>query len=101
MNNYIQISYIMRGTLCSYASLFMSQVRSRRGLAAPTTWVLFLFLLGSLVGRFGIAFLGFSFILDDSLLYTEAIFRPNWANGTVSGDGSRDAALSNLTGGTF
>jgi len=91
----------MRGTLWSYASLFVHQVRTRRGIVNPTTWVLFLFLFCSLVGRFGVAFFGFAFNLEDSPSYTPALFRPNWANGTVHGDGSHDAALASLTGDTF
>lgn len=74
----------MRGTLSSYTFLFIHQVRTRRGLAASTTWVLLLFLLCSLVGRFGVSFLGFSFNLEESPFYGPPLFRPNWANGTVN-----------------
>ena len=88
----------MRGTLWSYCLLFTHQFHNLRRLTAATTWVLFVFLLGSLVGRFGVAFLGFAFILEDIPHYTPPILRPNWANGTVNGDGSQDAALASLTG---
>jgi len=91
----------MIGSPSAYALLFMRQVRSHRGLIAPTTWVLFLFLLGSIVGRFGVAFLGFAVNLDDSALYTPPLFRPNWANGTVNGDDSHDTALASLIGERF
>ncbi|KAF8423516.1 hypothetical protein EV426DRAFT_700129 [Tirmania nivea] len=93
-----EIAYIMMGTPSSYALLFMHQVRTRRGLVTPTTWVLFLYLLGSVFGRFGVAFLGFAVNLDDSAVYTPPLFRPNWANGTVDGDDSHDTDLASLTG---
>ena len=88
----------MRGTLWSYCLLFIRQFRPLKCLAAATTWVLFIFLLFSLIGRFGGAFLGFAFLLEDISIHTPAIFRPNWANGAVNGDGSHDAALASLTG---
>ncbi|KAF8423525.1 hypothetical protein EV426DRAFT_601855 [Tirmania nivea] len=83
-----EIGYIMMGTLSSYALLFTHQVRTQRCFASPTTWILFLFLLFSVFGRFGVAFLGFAFTLEDTPLYTPALFRPNWANGTINGGSS-------------
>ena len=88
----------MRGTLWSYFLLFMRQFRRLKRLTAATTWVLFVFLLSSLIGRFGVAFLGFAFLLEDIPIYTPAVFRPNWANGTVNSDSPHDAALASLTG---
>jgi len=84
----------MRGTLLSYASLFIHQVRTRRGLGASTTWVLFLFLVCSLLGRFGVAFLGFAFNLEEKPYYTHRLFRPDWVNGAVNGDDSVRMALA-------
>jgi len=91
-----KIGYIVRGTLGSYALLFIHQVRTRRSLVAPTTSVLFLYLFCSIAGRFSVAFLGFAFNLENSPLYNPALFRPNWVNGTVNGDDSHDAALASL-----
>jgi len=48
--------------------------------------VSFLFLLCSLVGRFGVAFLGFGFNLEDTSFHEETIFRPDWVNGTLNMD---------------
>ena len=79
-----KIGYIMRGTLTSYTLLFIHQVNTRRERFAPTTWILFLFLLSSLVGRFGVAFIGFAFNIEDRSHYTAPLFRPNWTNGTVN-----------------
>ena len=91
----------MRGTLGSYAALFIHQARTRRGLGTPATWVLFLYVFCSVAGRFGVAFLGFAFNLEDSPVYTPALLRPNWEGGTVNGDGSHDAALTALLGNSF
>ena len=82
-----KIGHIVRGTLSSYAFLFMHQIRTRQGLVTPTTWVLFLFLLCSVAGRLGVALLGFAFNLDESPLYTPPLFRPDWVNGAVTSDG--------------
>jgi len=71
----------------------MHEVRTRRGLVTSATWVLLLFLLCSLLGRFGIALLGLAFNLDDSPQFTPALFRPDWANGTLSKD---DSVLTDL-----
>ena len=85
----------MRGTLSSYALLFIHQVRPRRKRVASTTWILFLFLLCSLVGRFGVAFLGFAFNIEDRLHYIPPLFRPNWENGTVNPNtGDQETALA-------
>ncbi|KAF8423514.1 hypothetical protein EV426DRAFT_717345 [Tirmania nivea] len=92
-----EIAYIMKGTLSSYAAILMNKVRARWGFVTPTTWVLFLYLLGSLFGRFGVAFLGFAFNLEDSPHFSPALFRPNWANGTVNGDYSHYTDLASLT----
>lgn len=81
----------MRGTLSSYTSLFIQQARTRRG---STTSVLFLFLVCSLLGRFGVAFLGFAFNLEEKPYYTHRLFRPDWVNGTVNGDDSVRMALA-------
>jgi len=91
----------MRGTLWSYCLLCIHQFRPLQRLATAAAWVLFLFLLCSLVGRFGVAFLGFAFVLEDIPHYTPALFRPNWETGTVHGDDSHDADLAKLTGDTF
>ena len=65
------------GTLSSYTLLYIHQVRTRRGLVAPTTWLLFLFVLCSVVGRFGVALLGFAFNLEETPLYSAPVYRPN------------------------
>ena len=62
----------------------MHRIRTRQGLVAPTTWVLFVFLLCSVAGRFGVALLGFAFNLDDTSFVTSAYFRPDWVNGTMN-----------------
>ena len=63
----------------------MHQASTRQGLAAPTTWVLFLFLLCSLLGRFGVAFLGFAFNLDNvgTTKYQPPLFKTDWVNMTL------------------
>jgi len=71
----------------------MHQVRTRQGLVSPTTWVLFLFLICSLCGRFGVAFLGFAFNLEDKVFHHNAIVRPDWVNGTITRDDSIEKAL--------
>ena len=71
----------------------MHQVRTRQGLVAPTTWVLLLFLLCSLLGRFGVALLGFAFNLEDTAFYEPPHFRPDWANMTLGRDDSIAMAL--------
>lgn len=76
----------MRGTLPSYMSLFVNQVRIRQRLATSTTWVLLLYILFSIFGRFGIAFLGFAFNFGETLHYAPPLFRPNWADGIVESD---------------
>ena len=76
----------MNGTLSSYAFLFWHQVRNRKGLATLTTWGLLLYVLGSVFGRFGVAFLGLAYNLEETPLYDPPLFRPNWANGTVNGE---------------
>ncbi|KAF8423515.1 hypothetical protein EV426DRAFT_115312 [Tirmania nivea] len=91
-----EIGYIMMGTLSSYALLFMHQVRTQRGFASPTTWILFLFLLFSVFGRFGVAFLGFTYTLEDRSNYTPPLTRPNWANGTIYGNSSHDMAWPSI-----
>jgi len=88
----------MRGALSSYASLFVHQVRTRRGVVAPTTWVLFLFLLCSFLGRFGVAFLGFAFNPEENPHYTPPLFTPDWVNGTVNEDDSMRIALASKLG---
>jgi len=55
---------------------------------------LFLFLLCSLFGRFGVAFLGFAFNLEETSKYTPPLFRPDWMNGTLEGDESQKIALA-------
>ncbi|RPB29215.1 hypothetical protein L211DRAFT_864775 [Terfezia boudieri ATCC MYA-4762] len=82
------VGYIIEGTPLSYTALFMHEIRTRRGLVASGTLMLFLFLLCSLLGRFGIAFLGLAFNLDDSPHFTPPLFRPDWKNGTLSKDSS-------------
>ena len=84
----------MRGTLSSYASLFKHRVRTRKGVVSLTTWVLYLFLLCSILGRFGVAFLGFAFNLDDNPYYYHPIVRADWVNGTVGGNHSIENALA-------
>ena len=75
----------------------MHQIHTREGLVTPTTWVLFLFLLCSVAGRFGVAVLGFAFNLDESPFYTPPLLRPDWANGAVNSDGLTLASESNFT----
>lgn len=82
----------MRGTLSSYILLFMHRVHTWQGLVTSTTGVLVLFLLCSLVGRFGVAFLGFGFSLDDTLIYIPPLSRPDWRNGSIS-EGINDRIL--------
>ena len=89
------------GTLSSYALLFVHQARTRRGLVTPTTWVLLLFLFCSLGGRFGVAFLGFAFNLEETPHYTPPLFRPNWANGTVDSGSSYDTVLPQSIAGLY
>ena len=84
----------MRGTLSSFTLLFVHQVRTRQGLVASTTWVLLLFLLCSLLGRFGVSLLGFAFNLEDSPFYDPPLFRSDWANATLGGDDSIVMALA-------
>ncbi|KAF8423518.1 hypothetical protein EV426DRAFT_700130 [Tirmania nivea] len=69
------IGYVMRGTLSSYASLFMHKV----GISG----VVFLYLLCSVVGRFGVVTLGFAFNIEES---PPPLFRPDWAKGAVNSD---------------
>jgi len=88
----------MRGTLSSYGLLFLHQVRTRQGRFAPMTWVLFLFLLCSLLSRFGVAFLGFAFNLEDTPYYNAPVLRPDWVNGTVNGDTSIQMAMASALG---
>ena len=76
----------------------MPQVRTRQALATPTTWVLFLFLICSLLGRFGVAFLGFAFNLEENAYYIPPLSRPDWRNGTVNGDDSIQKALASQLG---
>lgn len=71
----------------------MYQIRIRQGRVA-TTWVLFVFLLCCLFGRFGVAFLGFAFNLEDHPYYIPPTVRPDWENGTVNGDDSFQMALA-------
>ena len=71
----------------------MHQARTRQGLVSPTTWVLFLFLICSLCGRFGVAFLGFAFNLEDKAFHHAPIVRPDWVNGMIPGDDSIQKAL--------
>ena len=78
----------------SYTLLFVHQARTRQGIASLTTWVLFLFLLCSLIGRFGIAFLGFAYNLEEMPYFISPILRPDWDNGTVNGDDSIQMALA-------
>jgi len=82
------------GTLSSYALLYIHQIRTRRGFAAPTTWVLLLFVFCSVVGRFGVAFIGFAFTLEETPLYTPQLLRPNWVNGTIGQGGLSNTALT-------
>ena len=82
----------MGGTLLSYTLLFIQQVRIRQRLGTPNTWVLCLFVLCSLAGRFGVAFLGFSFNLEETPHVEHALLRPNWVNGTANGGSSQDMA---------
>jgi len=94
----IQVGYIIRGTLSAYASLFIHQFHTRKGLVSFNTWVLFLFLLCSVIGRFGVAFLGFAFNLEDSPNYIPRLFMPDWGNGTVGGNDSIEMALASELG---
>jgi len=63
----------------------MNQVRTQQ-LASLTTWLLLVFLLCSLLGRFGVALLGFAFTIEDNSVYEAPILRPDWANGTLNWD---------------
>ena len=93
-----QVGYIIRGTLSSYALLFVHQVRTRQAMVSLTTWLLFLFLLCSVLGRFGVASLGFAFNLEESPNYYPPLFRPDWANGTVGGSDTIEKALASALG---
>ena len=88
----------MMGTLSAYTLLFMHQLRTCR---CHGTWALGLYLVSSVVGRFGVAFLGFAFNIEEAPLYTAPLFRPNWKQGLVKGDGSHDTALAALSGDHF
>ena len=81
------------GSLSSYALLFFHQVKARGRHITRTTLVLFLYLICSIVGRFGVAFLGFAFNLDETPLYTQPLLRPNWVNGTVNTNDAHGMAL--------
>jgi len=88
----------MRGAPSTYAALFMHQVGTRRGLAASTTWVLFLFLLCSLIGIFGVALLGFAFNLEENPNFNQPLCKTDWVNGTMNGDDSIPMALASKLG---
>lgn len=61
----------------------MHQILPRRGLATSPSWILFPFLLCSLLGRFGVAFLGFAFNLDDTVYHIDPLTQPDWVNGSL------------------
>jgi len=92
-----QARSIMRGTLSQYASVFKHQVFTGQQ-CGSTTLLLFLFLLFSLLGRFGVALLGFAYNLKVNLYSEGPLFRPDWGNGTLSGDDSSLKALTAALG---
>ena len=96
LTNIYKIGHLVRGTLSSYAFLFMHQIHTRQGLVTPTTWVLFLFLLCSIAGRLGVALLGFAFNFDERPLYTPPLWRPDWVNGAVNINGLTLASESTV-----
>lgn len=49
----------------------------------PTHIVIFLYLLCSICGRFGVAFLGFGYTLEITVEYTPPQLRPDWENLTL------------------
>ena len=55
--------------------------------------MLVLYLLCSLLGRFGVAFLGLTFNLEDTPDYKPSLFRPDWQNGTLHRDNSIETAM--------
>ena len=59
-----------------------------------------MFLFTSLVGSFGIAFLGFAFAIDDTPKHTAALYRPDWVNATLnpSSEGDQARPGKELTG---
>ena len=37
----------------------------------------------SICGRFGVALLGFAYNIDDNIVHTSQLFRPDWVNITI------------------
>ena len=62
--------------------------------------MLVLYLLCSLFGRFGVAFLGLTFNLDDSPVNIPPLSAPAWENGTLHRDDSIQEALDKELGRT-
>ena len=83
----------MRGTLLAYTSLFKLQIRTKQGRFTWATLVLALYLLCSILGRFGVALLGLTFNVEDTPFYTPPLFTPAWENGTLQRDNSVQKVL--------
>ena len=49
-------------------------------------------------GRFGVAFLGFAFNLENKPFHDAPILRPDWAKGTLNRDDVIQQKLNNLIG---
>jgi len=93
----VQARSIMRGTLSQYALLFKRQVFTLQQ-CDSTALLLFLFLLCSLLGRFGVAFLGFAYNIDVDPYSDAPLFRPDWENGSLNRDDSSLKALTSALG---
>ena len=48
--------------------------------------VVFVFMVVSVLGRFGVALLGFAYNLEDTPYVKEALYRPDWAGLTFMSD---------------
>ena len=74
-----QINYIMKGTLSSYALLLLNELRTCKHLR--TIFPILLYLITSLIGRFGVGFIGLTFNLNVEVSYIAPLMRPDWSNG--------------------
>lgn len=58
-------------------------MRNSIGLRSVQTYIVLLFLICSIFGRFGVALLGLAFNLEDTPHYIPPRFRPDWVHLTV------------------